>query len=265
LLALASCAILSLSDAARAEDSALAESLFRQGRALMDRGDFAAACPRLSESFAQDPSTGTLLALALCQERLGKTASAWASYVEVVSRARLEDREDRERAARERANALESTLSRLTIDVDPAAAAIPGLVVTRDGLAIGRGAWAASTPVDPGEHEVAASAPGKQSWSTTVTIGETSDLQTVTVPLLADLPASASPTPPAPATQLSAAPPPVIADSTTSDERPLFTGSPLQTVGLVVGGVGVVGLGVGAFFGLRASSLGSDSNSGGHL
>jgi hypothetical protein len=218
----------------------------------MDKGDFSAACPRLSESYVQDPSTGTLLALAFCQERLGQTASAWASYAEVVSRSKHEGHLDREQAARERADALEGKLSRLTIQVGADVAATPGLVVTRDGVAVGSGAWGAPTPLDPGAHVVGATAPGKEPWSLTVNIGKELDAQTVTLPPLSALPAPA----PAPA--------PLAADAPPPDSRPFFNGSPLQTIGLVTAGVGVIGLGTSLVFGLRASSLNKDSNSDGH-
>jgi hypothetical protein len=243
---------------AHAGDSVLAESLFRQGRALMDKGDYAAACPRLSESYVQDPSTGTLLALALCQERAGKTASAWASYAEVVTRSKREGNADRERAAREHKDALEPKLSRLTIEVGADAAAASELVVTRDGHAVGQGAWGAPTPLDPGDHVVMATASGKQAWSKTVTVGAAADSQTVTVPPLADLAVAATPAPPP------TPPVDVAADSSTPQSRPFFNGSPLQTAGLVVAGAGVVGLGVSAYFGLHASGLNSDSNADGH-
>jgi serine/threonine-protein kinase len=238
-----------------AGDTVLAESLFQQGRSLMAKGDYAAACPRLSESYTQDPSTGTLLALALCQERSGKTASAWASYLEVVTRSRREGRADREQAARERVDALEPTLSRLTIEVDATTASIPELVVTRDGNVVGQGAWGAPTPIDPGEHVVAAAAPGKQKWSTSVKIGTEATTSTVNVPVLED---SSTTAPPAPSAVPSSKP----------DERPastpFFTGSPMQIAGIAFAGAGVLGLGASAFFGLRASSLNSDSKSDGH-
>lgn len=254
LFALALAAALPFCREARAGDAVLAESLFRQGRGLMDKGDYAAACPRLSESYTQDPSTGTLLALAFCQEKLGQTASAWASYAEVVTRSKREGHVDRENAARERADALEPKLSRLTIDVAPEAAAVPGLVVTRDGHPVGQGAWGAPTPLDPGEHVIAAKAPGKVSWSGTVTVGKESDAQTIRIPALADAPAAEPPPSVPPATQ--EAPP--------TESRAFFNGSPLQTIGLVTAGVGVVGLGASAVFALGASRLNADSNADGH-
>lgn len=172
--------------AAHAGDPAAAEALFRQGRALMDSGDFKGGCPKLAEGYAQDPATGTLLALALCQEQAGQTASAWATYSNVVSRARQDGRADREQAARERVQALEPKLSHLTIVVDAEAAAVSGLVVKRDGLPVGSGAWGTGVPLDPGEHTVEATAPGKRPWKATIKVGADADAQTVAVPVLGD-------------------------------------------------------------------------------
>src|SRR5204863_10189231 len=79
---------------AHAGDAATAEALFREGRALMEAGNYKAACPKLEESYAQDPATGTLLALGICQERAGLTASAWATYSDAATRAKRDGRAD---------------------------------------------------------------------------------------------------------------------------------------------------------------------------
>lgn len=245
------------SGVALAGDAATAEALFRQGRQLMDKGDFAAACPRLAESFAQDPATGTLLALAMCQEKAGQTASAWATYSDVVARAKRDGRADRESAARERMQALEPQLSRLSIEVDATAAAVAGLTVTRDGVAVGKGAWGTPTPVDPGDHVIEASAPGRRPWKATVKVGASADSQVATVPPLeaeAGAPAP-GPVPAASATVATGGP-------AATDAGP--SGGTLRTVGLVVGGVGLVTLGVSGYFGLHAKSLNSDSERAGH-
>ncbi len=234
---------------ARAGDVAEAEALFREGRAKMDAGDYAAACPKLAESFEQDPGTGTLLALAMCRERAGQLASAWASYGQVASRSKREGRADREQAAREAMQALEPRLSHLTITVDRTTSALAGLVVKRDGAPVGSGAWGAALPIDPGEHVIEASAPGKQPWSKKLSIGAERDTQNIEVPELVPEPAAASALPTA-------------ADA--SGSAPASKGPPLRTLGLAVGGAGVVGLGLGVGFGLRAQALNAQSNENGH-
>src|SRR5689334_6484425 len=55
---------------------ALAERFFEQGRAAMARGNFADACVAFEKSARLDPAVGTLANLAMCQERLGRTAEA---------------------------------------------------------------------------------------------------------------------------------------------------------------------------------------------
>src|SRR5689334_22968510 len=84
---------------ARAGDPALAETLFREGKALLRAGDFAHACPKLAASYEQDPGTGTLLALARCQEGLGQLATAWSTYRRVVESSEQQGRLDRANAA----------------------------------------------------------------------------------------------------------------------------------------------------------------------
>jgi len=234
---------------ARAGDVAEAEALFREGRAKMDTGDYAAACPKLAESFEQDPGTGTLLALAMCRERAGQLASAWASYGQVASRSKREGRADREQAAREAMQALEPRLSHLTITVDRTTSALPGLVIKRDGAPVGSGAWGAAVPIDPGEHVIEASAPGKQPWNKKLSIGAERDTQAIEVPELVPEP-SAAPTAP------------VAADASVG--TPVSKGPPLRALGLAVGGAGVVGLGIGIGFGLRAQALNAQSNENGH-
>src|SRR6185295_16031570 len=98
-------------------DTVTAEALFQQGRSLLLEERIAEACPKLAESFRVDPSTGTLAALAMCHEKQGKLASAWAEFTDVESRARREGRKDREKLARASADALTPRLSTLEIEV----------------------------------------------------------------------------------------------------------------------------------------------------
>jgi hypothetical protein len=237
-----------------AGDAAAAETLFREGRTLMDTGDYARACPKLAESYEQEPGTGTLLALAMCREREGKLASAWAAYGQVASRSKHDGRADREQAAREQVAALEPRLSRLTINVDAATAALPGLSVKRDGSPIGSGAWGTAVPLDPGEHVLEAAAPGKKAWSAKVSVGAERDAQTISVPVLeVDEQAVAG-----------AAPLAGSAADAPPEQAGASKGPPLRTIGLIVGGVGIVGLGLGGVFALQANSANKESNEDGH-
>ncbi|MBM4364335.1 MAG: hypothetical protein FJ104_16770, partial [Deltaproteobacteria bacterium] len=63
---------------------------------------------------------------------------------------------------------------------------IPGVVVKRDGIVVGQAAWGAAAPVDPGEHVVEVTAPGKKPWSATVKVGPDADSQALQVPALED-------------------------------------------------------------------------------
>jgi hypothetical protein len=247
-------AILVLSPPALAGDSAAAETLFREGRALMDAGNYQSACPKLAESFEQEQATGTLLALAMCREQAGQTASAWASYGQVIARSRREGRADREQAARERAEALEPKLSRLTITVDARTAEESGLVVKRDGTTVGAATFGTAVPLDPGEHTIEATAQGKKPWSTKISIGAERDVKSVEIPLLEAAPVAET----APGTGS-----PAGGASPARDAPVAKKGLPLRPIGIGVGAVGVVGLGVGAFFGLRAKGLNAESNEAG--
>jgi hypothetical protein len=174
---------------AQSSAAAEAEILFREGKRLLEEKNYQQACAKLAESYRLDPATGALLALAVCHEAEGRTASAWAELGEVVARSKREGRSDRESAAREKAAALEAKLSTLTIVVPPEDEQIASLQITRDGDEVRAAAWGAAIPLDPGEHVVEASAPGRKPWRGGVSLGAQSDRQTVKVPVLAALPA----------------------------------------------------------------------------
>jgi hypothetical protein len=227
-------------------DVAAAEALFREGKKLLEEGSFAAACPKLAESHRLDPATGTLLALAMCHESEGRTASAWAEYAEVASRARREGRADREQAARDRVVALETRLSTLTIAPSAKVAAIDGLTVKRNGAVVSAGAWQTAVPVDPGDHTIEASAPGKRPFSVRVAVGPSGDMQVVEIPQLDDLG-------PAPG-----GPPPVVAQASDGGVSGGLT--PVQIGGIATSAAALVAVGVGTYFGLRAGTLNDESN-----
>lgn len=167
--------------------AAVAEALYRQARDLMAAGNYAEACPKFAQSQQLDPATGTLLNLAACHEKQGRLASAWLEYSDALVAARRDGREDRVEYARERARELEPKLSRLTLSLAPGADAV-GLTIELDGASIGSAVFGVPTAVDPGEHTVKASAPGKKPSTLTVRIGAEADQRTLTIPPLEDAP-----------------------------------------------------------------------------
>ncbi|HEU4538849.1 MAG TPA: hypothetical protein VFS00_32240 [Polyangiaceae bacterium] len=230
-------------------DEAAAEALFRSGKQLMGERKFAEACPKLAESFRLDAATGTQLALALCYEQWGKLASAWSTYATAADRSKQEGRADRERAARARAAALEPKLSRLTVNVDAASAALAGLTVSRNGVNIGSASFGVPLPVDPEEITVEANAPGRQPWSAKVTVGPNADQKVVTVPPLEENRSGASVQAVKPAPAAPAEAPPAGSSGP----------SAMRIGAYAAGGAGIIGLGLGGFFGLRAISKNGDS------
>jgi hypothetical protein len=229
-------------------NKAAAEALFNEGRTLMASGKYADAIAKLKASQDLDPGLGTLLNLAECYERVGKSATAWAQYREIASLARQSGSKEREELAESKSKALEPKLSKLSINLqagaDPAT-----LTISRDGTTVSSAELGVAIPVDPGKHDVSVTAPGKEKWSTSVEVGEGGQTETVEIPLLADSAGGGGSTT-------------VAADGGTTGtpaaDKP-SDGSTQRVLGIVAGGVGLVGIGLGTFFGLQASSTWSDA------
>jgi len=238
---------------ASASEKAAAEALFDQGVRLLKQNSFAEACPKLEESQRIDPAVGTLLYLAECYERSGRTASAWATFREAASLATHSGQADRARIATSRAQDLEPKLSHLSVELAPDVASVPGVVVKRGDQRIEPSLYGTPLPVDPGEYVVQVSAPGYEPWSAPVKVEGGGGSATVRVPGLVKLPESKVPHPETPAAAVKAerrpAPPP-------HHEHGLTT---QQTLGLFTGAVGVVGVGIGSYFGVRAIGHNSDA------
>jgi hypothetical protein len=223
---------------AHAQAASPAEALRQEGEALLVGNRFKEACPKLAESYRLDPATGTLLGLGMCHEGEGKLATAWMEFVEVASRSPREGRDDRAKVARERADALQPRLSYVLIQLGPQTVGLPGLEVTQDGTRVDPATFGKPVPVDPGDHVVEVSAPGKARWKKAYTIGPGAAQQTISVPTLAAPNAG-----PMTAEAATSAPP-------AEPSRPGLTD--LQLAGLVTAGVGVVGIVVGSVSGLDA-------------
>lgn len=201
------------------------------------------ACPKFEESLRLDQGMGTQFNLAHCWEKLGRTASAWALFLDVAAAARAGNQPDREAAAKGRAAALEPKLTRLRITFPEPA---PEAKIYRDGQEVGKAAWGTAMPVDPGSHQIRVTARGKQEWTQDVKVPATSRTFSVTVPTLEDLPSAQQ-------RQDEALPQPEqdkVAQQAATPRDQKDSGGP-NVPALVIGGVGVAALITGTVFALQ--------------
>jgi len=220
-----------------------ADRLFREGRSLLDAKSYFAACARFAESQRLEPAAGTLLNLADCYERVGRVASAWATYKEALAAATLRKRRDWEKFAQSRIDALAPSVPTLMIRVSDAAH-VPGLVVTRDGEVVPASDLDREVPVDPGQHAIVASAPGREPWTTTVDIVRGRSHVVAITPI-----------------GLSETARPVVATRTTNEKpiAPRKDETWQRPAGYALGGIGLAAIALGAVSGFVAIGARSDA------
>ncbi|HVK65656.1 MAG TPA: hypothetical protein VM694_14330 [Polyangium sp.] len=159
-----------------------AEALLKEGKKLVTEKKYDEACPKIAEAYKLSPSPATLLDLALCHEKQGKLATAWGEMLDAEADARKAGRADVEARARANSKAIEPKLPRVTVSV---AANTPGIEIAINGQKIDLGALGKGRPVDPGEHKIVATAPGRKPWETTLSL-KPGERKSVMVPALAE-------------------------------------------------------------------------------
>ncbi len=235
------------------EDRAMAIELFERGRSLAKDGDYAAALAQFQAAAKVMHTFGILLNVAECQEKLGRTASAWAAWREARAVAADAHRPDDEAMAAAREALLEPELPRMTIVV-PKEADVAGLEVKRDGGVVPREAWGAATAIDPGTHTIEASAPGHAARAVRVAV-LAKDRPSVTIAPLDAEPARASaeetrePAPIAPVAPPRPAeaetPEPAAAPAGSPPNIAVSDGSGQRVAGWILAGIGIAGAGAG--------------------
>lgn len=226
------------SEAARTGD---AERLFREGRAAVEAGDLARACPKFAESEKLDPAPGTLLSLADCEERAKSLVKAREHYLLAASG--FPKKDPRRAFATGRAQAIEKRLAHATLRLPVDAP--EGSTVRIGDVVVPPSELGTPTVVDPGELRVLVSAPGRKDNTVAVTLaeGETRDV-------VCELGAvDANRTAPVPAAG------PETRDAATSSPT-----DPRRTVAYVLLGVGAASLVAGGISGVLAASKASTVN-----
>jgi len=233
--------VLAFADVASAEpsaaDRAAAQSLFDEGRQLMDAGRYEQACQRFAQSQKIDAGGGTLLNLAMCHDKQGRVATAYTEYNDALSQALHDGRTDREQLARERIDALGPTIPRVRVSFEGGPP--PGLEVGLDGEPLALDALdpgAPPLPVDPGVHRFVVSAPGRETRTVEVTVAAGARVTDVLIPALV-----------------------VVSAARNGDGAPVAA-SGRKTAGYVIGLAGLAAIGVGVGFGVDALAKQRQSN-----
>jgi hypothetical protein len=226
-------------DAARAGE---AERLFREGRALMDAGNMAAACPKFTESEKLDPAPGTLLSLADCEERSQAYVRAREHYQ--LAGSGFPKKDPRRAFAAARAQTLDKRVAHLTLRLAPGAPAdtvvrfhgpspdwAPNPDVTIASADLGN-----DRVVDPGDFRVTVTAKGHADNVQTFNLaeGETREVPVELGPL-------------------EKSPPPAARPAVVATEPLPKTPSGRRTLALALLGAGGVGLVVGGITGILAA------------
>jgi len=217
-------------------NAAAAEALFKQGKQLFETEKYADACKKFQASQDLDPAVGTLLFLGDCNEKQGKTATAWAAFQQAISLAEQND-DKRLKIAKLRATALEPLVSKLKVNVP---LAVDGLVVRRDGEELPPSIYGTELPIDPGVYVIEATAPGRTTFTKEVMVEDGGKTVSLDVPELPE--------------EGGAVPDPEPGGREEEDGV-----DAVLVGGIVVGGLGAVGLAVGAVFGTMADSTNEES------
>jgi hypothetical protein len=233
-----------LARAAGATPGGRADEAFREALAHEEAGRYADARKLFEESARLDPASGTLIHVANCEEHEGRLAAAWDTLRRARALAVRDHAADYASLAEGRATEIAARLPAITVIVPREVATLAGVVVREDGQPLAVEDWGAALPVDPGEHLVEASAPGRAPWTSRTTVLARTDRATVVVPMLA--PAIAAPP---------VAESPHGESVRTGDEGTrgaAWSTGRVLAVGLAAGTVAATALGVG--FGLASQS-----------
>lgn len=208
-------------------NEARAEQLFSSAERKFDSGDYEGACADFAASLKLGPQLGTLLNLALCHETTGKIVTAWSEFTHAAVWAAQNNQRDRWEFATQHIRDLEPKLPRVVLELPPERA-ISGLDL--DGEPLPEQRWYLPLYLDPGEHRIAVTAPGKRRTTVAFRVTDSPTDQLVYIP------------------QLEAEAPPALAPP----EPPKRQGSTRRTLAWIGVGAGAAGVALGTTFGVLA-------------
>lgn len=219
-----------------------AELLFNQALVLMKSDHCQDAIPLFGKSQELDPAAATLVNLATCYDRVGKSASAYVTYQQASRAAILEGKPELQKRTEQAMATLAPTLTRLRVvplgDASARTIRVNGALVRdlREPILL-----------DPGENVIEAIAPGREAWHRTLSTPPAGALLVIEVPELRAVP-NETQTVSRPTTK----PAPLAGHtSTRGDSTPWI---------LLGAGISAASFAVSAGFALSANSKYDDSN-----
>jgi hypothetical protein len=228
------------------EDLSAADELFNRGKELLKAGNWSEGCAKFEASMALDAAVATLLKIARCREHEGKLAAAMHDYRDALKLNREKTdlpkrRGELENLTQHAIEQLEPRVPKFRVIVHNPPA---GLHVVFDGKDLPSAAFGEELPADAGTVEIVAQAPGFQPERRTFTLAEGARMDVV----LTLWPAAGDATP----LQSAAAAPDAVEGTPAAEPKRDQAGQPAvqRSLGFVVGGAGLVGLGVAAGFGI---------------
>lgn len=138
--------------------TAKADALYAEGQELAKAGKYNEACKAFEASLRLDPSDATLFNLADCEEHRGHWTSAVKRWKEALANPDI-TAEDKG-AVTGRLTAAEKHVANLKLRMAPALPA--GTTVTLDGQPISPEDMAGPIMVDPGDHKITVTSPGRE-------------------------------------------------------------------------------------------------------
>lgn len=161
-----------------AHDPLTAEALYKRGRELIASGNWAEGCEKFDASMKLNPAAVTMINIAKCHEHDGKLTLALSDYRAALklNEGTLGEERQKQLAEIVKAGIAEITprLAKLVIVM---ASPPPGLVLVRDQTEMPAAVLGERILVDPGTHEIEASAPGYVREKRTVTVKEAEEAQ----------------------------------------------------------------------------------------
>lgn len=228
-----------------------AEVLFKDALEAVKRDDWQSACKKFSQSAELQPRASSLVKVGICNRRAGHNVAAWHA----LNRARGLNAPSSPTYRPLLEEEIQGELRKIPVLDVSVTANISGLALSLDGAAMDPTLLGTALPVEFGEHQIVATAPGYKRSSVTVRV-EHERAYDIALTMALE-PASISTHSHRAAAK---AAPSSVPDSRSSLHATTPRPSDRRALGIAIGGLGAAGLAVGGALALATLNRVGDSN-----